>query len=104
MRTCASCGETETRLTAADSSHCPSEAFHDLDCTRWYHEGVDFVLRTGIMKGVGVDRFLPNGTLTRGQMVTVLYRMADEPETAETTPFTDVNMGPVSWQRHCLGG
>ncbi len=92
MRTCASCGETETRLTAADSSHCPSEAFHDLDCTRWYHEGVDFVLRTGIMKGVGVDRFLPNGTLTRGQMVTVLYRMADEPETAETTPFTDVNM------------
>ena len=44
------------------------------------------------MVGVSDTRFAPNGAMTRGQLMTVLYRMADEPETAETTPFTDVNM------------
>ncbi len=91
-RTCATCGETETRVLPANDSNCPSKGFQDLDCTRWYHEGVDFVLRQGFMVGMGDDRFLPNGELTRGQLMTILYRMAGEPETAETTPFADVKM------------
>ena len=66
--------------------------FQDLDCTRWYHEGVDFALDQGFMVGMGDGRFLPNGELTRGQLMTILYRMAGEPEAAETTPFADVKM------------
>lgn len=92
IRTCATCGETESRVLAANDSQCPAREFQDLDCNRWYHEGVDFVLREKLMVGIGDGRFLPNGNLTRGQLVTILYRMADEPETAETTPFTDVDM------------
>ena len=44
------------------------------------------------MVGMGDGRFLPNGELTRGQLMTILYRMAGEPEAAETTPFADVKM------------
>lgn len=91
-RTCATCGCTETQIVAANDSNCPSQDFRDLDCTRWYHEGVDFVLGEGLMVGMGGGLFQPNGDLTRGQLMTILYRMAGEPETAETTPFADVDM------------
>ena len=36
--------------------------------------------------------FLPNGILTRGQLVTTLYRLAGEPETEAVTPFLDVDL------------
>ena len=91
-RTCATCSETESRIVPANDGNCPSKDFQDLDCTRWYHEGVDFALDQGFMVGMGDGRFLPNGELTRGQLMTILYRMAGEPEAAETTPFADVKM------------
>ncbi|MFR0735166.1 MAG: S-layer homology domain-containing protein [Oscillospiraceae bacterium] len=91
-RTCATCSETESRIVPANDGNCPSKDFQDLDCTCWYHEGVDFALDQGFMVGMGDGRFLPNGELTRGQLMTILYRMAGEPEAAETTPFADVKM------------
>ncbi len=89
-RTCSVCGETETEVIPADTDHCPCKGFEDLDCTKWYHEGVDFVLENGIMEGVGDHLFNPNGKITRGQMVTMLYRMAGNPEVTGENPFTDV--------------
>ncbi|MBQ7871491.1 MAG: S-layer homology domain-containing protein, partial [Oscillospiraceae bacterium] len=44
----------------------------------------------GLMKGMSDTEFAPNGTLTRGMMVTVLYRLAGEPEVTEASSFTDV--------------
>ena len=61
--------------------HCPSEAFTDLNANQWYHEGVDYVLEQELMIGMSNTQFAPNGTMTRGQLMTVLYRMAGEPET-----------------------
>lgn len=69
---------------------CPSEAFADLGTNQWYHEGVDYVLEQGLMVGMGNAQFAPNGTMTRGQLMTVLHRMAGEPETKGQTSFTDV--------------
>ena len=37
--------------------------------------------------------FQPDGTLTRGQLMTILYRMAGTPETEAATHFTDVASG-----------
>ncbi len=88
-RTC-HCGETETRVIPASSDHCPSKAFSDLNCSSWYHEGVDYVLSTGLMKGMGNGVFAPNTTVTRGMIVTMLYRLAGEPDAENPTPFTDV--------------
>lgn len=91
-RTCARCHTEESRTVAANESHCPSKAFRDVDTSRWYHDGVDFVVRAGIMEGVGNGLFQPNGTLTRGQLVTTLYRMAGEPAVEGSSAFSDVDM------------
>lgn len=92
VRTCAHCGAKESRAVEANDNHCPSKKFRDVDTSRWYHEGVDFVVRNGIMQGVGDDLFQPNGTLTRAQLVTTLYRMAEEPEVEGSSAFADVDM------------
>ena len=44
----------------------------------------------GIIKGMTPTTFEPEGTLTRGQVATLLYRMAGEPEVTGKTTFTDV--------------
>ena len=65
--------------TQPQNKVCPSEAFSDLDVTQWYHEPVDYMLETGMMNGMSATTFEPNGTLTRAQLVTVLYRHAGSP-------------------------
>ena len=93
IRSCALCGESERENLPVSSEMCPSKAFVDLDTARWYHAGVDYVLRQGIMEGVGGNRFQPDGALTRGQIVTILYRMANSPSVSGKFPFTDVKEG-----------
>ena len=72
---------------------CPSATFRDLDPNAWYHESIDFVLNAGLMNGMSATEFSPNGKLTRGQMVTILYRMAGSPAVDKDAPFTDVKAG-----------
>ncbi|MFR8334038.1 MAG: S-layer homology domain-containing protein [Oscillospiraceae bacterium] len=54
----------------------------------------DYMVRRGYMEGVGNNLFAVNGTMTRGQMVTILYRIAGKP-TVEglENPFKDVADG-----------
>ncbi|MBQ7870691.1 MAG: S8 family serine peptidase, partial [Oscillospiraceae bacterium] len=90
IRTCAVCGETETRAIPVRTD-CPSDAFNDLDKTQWYHEGVDFVLDEGLMKGMSDTEFAPNGDVTRAQLVTILYRLEGQPSIEGLeNPFEDV--------------
>ncbi len=72
---------------------CPSEVFRDLDTSAWYHEAVDYTLQEGLMNGTGPDTFEPSSTLTRGMIVTMLYRMEGEPEISENSAFDDVRSG-----------
>ena len=89
--TCSVCGYTyRDAFVPANSENCPSEAFKDLADNQWYHEGVDFVLRSGLMKGMSEDVFAPNNNMTRAQLVMVLYRMAGCPEAKEDAAFKDV--------------
>ncbi len=53
--------------------------FTDVDPQAWYTHGISYVTETGIMKGVSSDRFSPAGAVTRAMMVTVLWRIAQEP-------------------------
>lgn len=69
---------------------CPSASFTDLNTNEYYHEAVDFALRNGYMKGMGNNIFSPNTALTRAQIITVLYRVAGEPEVTGETSFKDV--------------
>ena len=76
-----------------DGSDCPMARFIDCDPSRYYHEGVDYVLEEGLMIGLNDTTFDPQGTMTRGMMVMVLYRLAGTPEVSGDMPFTDVSSG-----------
>ena len=67
-----------------------SELFLDLpDKTDWAYEGIDYCVANGYMNGMGEGTFQPNGTTTRAQLVTILWRMSDEPKPKKAAPFTD---------------
>ena len=78
---------------ALKTAGCPSTNFTDVEENGWYHTGVDFMVRNGFMNGVANDAFDVDGNLTRAQLVTILYRIAGEPESTATNPFADVADG-----------
>ena len=90
-RVCAVCGAAEEE--ALPAFDCPCSELTDVSQDAWYHDAVDFMIERNLMNGVGGGRFDPEGTVTRAQLVTVLYRIAGEPETEGTNPFTDVKDG-----------
>ena len=68
--------------------------FTDVKNTDWCFSEVARVYADGIMGGTSNTTFSPAGTLTRGQVVAMLYRMAGSPAvTANTTGFSDVDNG-----------
>ena len=70
--------------------------FTDVQPSQWFYNDVYYCWENGIMNGMTPATFQPQGTTTRAQFVTVLYRMANKPDvTGMTCPFTDVKKG--SW-------
>jgi len=55
--------------------NCPSNKFTDVNKDLWYHAGIDYAVYFGLMNGVSDDRFAPNGTTTRGMLMTILARL-----------------------------
>ncbi len=58
--------------------------------SHWAMEAVDFVVERGLFSGASTTLFSPNNSMTRGMLVTVLYRMEGEPESG-TLKFDDVS-------------
>lgn len=69
----------------------------DIKGSDWFYEAVNYVLSNGLMTGTSDTTFTPNGALTRGMLVTVLYRMAGSPkvEGRVSEKFSDCTDG--SW-------
>ena len=69
----------------------------DIKGSDWFYEAVNYVLSNGLMTGTSNTTFTPNGALTRGMLVTVLYRMAGSPkvEGKVSEKFSDCTDG--SW-------
>ena len=85
-------------IVPAECQHdaaCPVGRFRDLDADAWYHDGVHACALLGLTQGVGNRTFDPDGTLTRAQFVTMLWRLAGEPGTNgdELREFSDVGSG-----------
>lgn len=53
--------------------------FTDVYSYSWFYDAVQFVYDNDIMNGVSDTSFNPDGTVTRGMIVTMLWRMAGEP-------------------------
>ncbi len=67
------------------------EGFDDVKKRDWFYDNVVFAVEQGLMKGVGNDKFNPNGDVTRGMLVTILYRNENEPDVEDLdNPFNDV--------------
>lgn len=89
---CKNC-EQETILvrTPALGDDALAQEFTDVAADQFYAEPVDWAVRRGVTNGTGKGIFTPDGTCTRAQVVTFLWRAygCPEPE-SDTIPFADV--------------
>ena len=67
--------------------------FPDVTEGDWFYDAVRYAYETGLMDGVGDSLFAPNSQTTRAQLVTILYRLAGEPEPGGDSGFSDVAAG-----------
>ena len=72
---------------------CLLAIFSDLVPGAWYHDGVHYALERGMMNGTGNSMFEPAGHTSRAMIVTILYRMENEPNAASENRFSDVATG-----------
>lgn len=63
--------------------------FTDVATDSWYSKAVKYVTEQGLMNGTSKSTFSPMLSMSRAMLVTVLYRMENEPN-AGTYSFTDV--------------
>ena len=80
-----------------------STGFVDVPDGAYYAEAVRWAVENGIVKGVSESRFAPDDACTRGQAMTMLWRMQGSPEPeGQYHPFVDVQPAeycakPVQW-------
>lgn len=68
--------------------------FTDVTEDSWYNDAVAYVYEHGLMTGTDSRTFSPDTVTTRGMIVTMLYRLENEPEVSGSS-FADVAAG--SW-------
>ena len=64
--------------------------FSDVGKDNPNYDAIVEVYEKGWMAGIGDGVFAPNGTLTRGMAVTILWNRAGQPEPVNVAPFLDV--------------
>ena len=86
---------SEYAIVISAESHAPEvpwvNPFTDVQESNWFYPDVQFAVENGLFNGTSDTTFSPNTAMTRGMLVTVLYRM----QTAVTAiqynnPFADV--------------
>lgn len=85
--------------------------YSDVKESSWYYDAVRYVSSNGLMQGTKDTAFNPNAKTTRGMIVTILWRMENEPKAAKAIAFTDVKNGKyyhdaVAWasEKGIVGG
>jgi len=83
-----------SRLSDAIEYEYAEYVFNDVFPNAWYYESVMYAYDNDLMEGFPDGSFKPNDSLTRAQVVTILYRMAGSPSvTGMDNPFSDVSAG-----------
>lgn len=71
---------------------CPAKNFKDIGADYWSHDAIDFVFENDLFKGYSDTAFKPTVTMSRGMLVTVLYRLNGSPSVnGYDDPFSDVS-------------
>ncbi|MBQ7820970.1 MAG: S-layer homology domain-containing protein [Clostridia bacterium] len=58
--------------------------------THWGCDAIDYAVSRGLFNGVTETTFAPNGTMTRGMLVTVLSRLGKDTANTTAYPYKDV--------------
>ena len=76
--------------------------FSDISHKAWYYKAVGEAVEKGIMKGTAKQTFAPDSTVTRAMLVTALYRLSPDAQTAfAPAEFSDIEAD--SWYSEALG-
>lgn len=81
--------------------------FKDVSADDWFYDPVTYAYEQGVMTGTSADAFSPNTVMTRGMIVSVLYRLEGSPTLADDNlgyPYEDVRGDdwyamPIYWAR-----
>jgi len=74
--------------------------FADISRDDWFFRNVRFVYSNELMTGTAQSEFAPGLNLTRAMLVTILWRLEDEPITEIGGAFTDVS--PGAWYSNAV--
>ena len=84
--------DKEAELISAACEVWNQQGFRDVPATAWYAQAVERVSQQGWMYGTTATTFSPYGTLTRGMLAAILYRMEGQPAVSGTaSAFSDVD-------------
>ena len=84
----------------ADSPAASNDSFGDVVPGSWYAQAVAWAAQNGIATGTAAGVFAPNVSISREQLVTILWRCAGSPQTAGSlTDHTDADaVAPYAMQ------
>ncbi len=71
--------------------NCPSKKFTDITPDFWAHDAIDYVVSNNMFNGTTGTTFSPGVVMSRGMLVTVLYRLEGSPDVSGIeNPFSDL--------------
>ncbi len=79
--------------TVVSVSAAETSPFSDVKASRWSYGAINYAVEKGYMNGIGDGKFDPAGSMTRGMVVTVLYRREGSPSVTFRNDFSDVKAG-----------
>lgn len=74
--------------------------FIDVKENSWYYDTVCYVYSNGLMTGVSEMLFSPETQITRGMVITALWRLEGKPEGAAPVTFADV--APIAYYHDAI--
>lgn len=83
-------GEPEPKTTAC--------AFTDVKQSSYAYKAILWAVESGVTNGTAKNTFSPNAVVTRGQVVTLLWRYENAPAAGIRNPFTDVKRGDYYYE------
>lgn len=68
-------------------------SFADVPRSAWYYDAVQWNAKRKLFNGTSATQFSPEDSMTRAMLVTVLWRLENQPAAAGKAPFTDIRKG-----------
>lgn len=86
------------RMAGSPDIEGMSEPFIDVANSYWAHDAITWAYQNGIIYGVTNHLFSPLTYVSRGQLVTMLYRYAGSPEVTGELSFKDAAFIPAAFR------